>query len=163
MSNTGSRWSGQPKLKVLAKVGRLPDPTPENAADVGIEMWRLIAGPHFDEAEARAMGARSMARSFRPDAVGRQTAAMFASGDRTEALGAVQAPTLVVHGLLDPLVKPSGGIATAEAIRGSRLLMFPDMGHDLPGPRRAEIADAIAANAARAAGARAAAAQRIAS
>ena len=49
-----------------------------------------------------------------------------------------------MHGLIDPLVKPSGGIATAQAIPGSRLLMFNDMAHDLPAPRLAEIVDAIA-------------------
>ena len=60
-------------------------------------------------------------------------------------------PTLVIHGLKDPLVVPSGGIKTAQAVPGSRLLMFPDMGHDLPGPRRAEIVEAIVQNARRAA------------
>ena len=59
-------------------------------------------------------------------------------------------PTLVIHGLADPLVQPSGGIATAEAVPGSRLLMFPDMGHDLPRSRWDEIVDAITTNAHRA-------------
>jgi pimeloyl-ACP methyl ester carboxylesterase len=67
----------------------------------------------------------------------------MASGDRTEGLARLGIPALVVHGLLDPLVKPSGGIATARAIPGSRLLMFNDMAHDLPAPRLAEIVDAI--------------------
>ena len=31
-----------------------------------------------------------------------------------------------------------------------RLIAFPDMAHDLPGPRRAEIVEEIARNAARA-------------
>ena len=44
-------------------------------------------------------------------------------------------PTLVVHGLADPLVLPTGGIATARAVPGSKLVMYPDMGHDLPLPR----------------------------
>ena len=57
-------------------------------------------------------------------------------------------PTLVVHGLVDPLVRPSGGIATAMAIPHSRLVMFPDMGHDLPRPRWDEMIAEIAANAA---------------
>ena len=75
--------------------------------------------------------------------------AIAASPDRTEALGSVTAPTLVIHGLRDPLVLPSGGIATAKAIPGSRLLMFPDMGHDLPRPRWGEIVEAIVQNAER--------------
>jgi len=40
-------------------------------------------------------------------------------------------------------VKPSGGIATARAIPGSTLMLFNDMGHDLPHTRHLEIADAI--------------------
>ena len=59
-------------------------------------------------------------------------------------------PARVVHGMGDPLVKPSGGIATAKAIPDSRLLMFNDMGHELPLSRLDEIADAIAHLSARA-------------
>jgi hypothetical protein len=47
-------------------------------------------------------------------------------------------------------VMPSGGIATARAVPGSRLILFPDMAHDLPKPRRAEIVEEIVRNAARA-------------
>ena len=44
-------------------------------------------------------------------------------------------PTLVVHGLLDPLVKPAGGVATAKAIPGSRLAHVPRHGpRPAPGP-----------------------------
>ncbi len=75
--------------------------------------------------------------------------AIAASPDRTPRRSSVTAPTLVIHGLVDPLVLPSGGIATAKAIPGSRLLTFPDMGHDLPRSRWDEIIDAIVANAVR--------------
>jgi pimeloyl-ACP methyl ester carboxylesterase len=55
-----------------------------------------------------------------------------------------------MHGLVDPLVKPNGGIATAAAIPGSRLVMYPDMGHDLPRPRWSEMIDEIRRTADRA-------------
>jgi pimeloyl-ACP methyl ester carboxylesterase len=74
----------------------------------------------------------------------------MSSPDRTEQLGALRVPTLVVHGLEDVLVVPSGGIATAKAIPGARLLMFPDMGHNLPKKRHAEMADAVLENSQRA-------------
>ena len=51
---------------------------------------------------------------------------------RTEALGAVDVPALVIHGDSDPLVTPSGGRRTAEAIPGAELLVLEGMGHDLP-------------------------------
>lgn len=153
MASTGSLRVGRPRVSLLRKVARLSEPTRENAIEVGIEMQRAISGPHFDEAETRRMAEVSIQRSFRPAGVGRQTAAVVASPDRTERLAKVDAPTLVVHGMVDPLVAPSGGVATARAVPRSRLLMFNDMGHDLPRPRRQEIVGAIAANATRAAGA----------
>ncbi len=52
----------------------------------------------------------------------RQLAAIIASGDRTAELRGIRAPTLVIHGSADPLVAPSGGRATARAIRGAQLL-----------------------------------------
>jgi pimeloyl-ACP methyl ester carboxylesterase len=59
-------------------------------------------------------------------------------------------PTLVVHGLEDGLVQPSGGYATTKAIPGARLLAFPDMGHNLPQARIPEILDEIKRNTLRA-------------
>jgi pimeloyl-ACP methyl ester carboxylesterase len=38
----------------------------------------------------------------------------------------------VIHGDRDRMVNPSGGDATARAIRGARLETIPGMGHDLP-------------------------------
>ena len=76
--------------------------------------------------------------------------AIAASPDRTWDLRRVRVPALVIHGILDPLVTPSGGVATARAIPGSKLVMFPDMAHDLPKPRWDDIIDEIAANARRA-------------
>ena len=38
------------------------------------------------------------------------------------------------------------GTATAAVIPGSRLLMFPDMGHNLPEPRQDEMVAAIVRN-----------------
>ena len=143
MSNTGDGKNGRVAAKLMTKLARMPKPTVENAVDVSIENFRLFSGPHFDEEQHRLRAKVSVERSFRPIGTARQTAAIMASPDRTAELANVSVPSLVVHGLVDPLVKPSGGTATATAIPGSRLLMFPDMGHDLPEPRREEIVKAI--------------------
>ena len=150
MSTTGSRKVGQPTKRIIAKFARRKTPSLEMAVDDSIETFRAICGPTFDEAEFREVATASIERSFRPVGTGRQTAAIMASGDRTEQLQQLDVPTLVVHGLLDPLVRPTGGMATAAAVPGSRLLMFNDMGHDLPRTRWTEMADEIAQNAARA-------------
>ncbi len=150
MSTTGNRLKGRPKPSLLMKASRLPVRTKQNAAEVGMQIWRLISGPHLDEEEVQRSIAAAVARSVRPQGSLRQTAAILNAPDRTAALGKVTVPTLVVHGMVDPLIQSSGGVATARAIHGSRLLMFDDMGHDLPSPRRQEIVDAIAENAQRA-------------
>jgi pimeloyl-ACP methyl ester carboxylesterase len=77
-------------------------------------------------------------------------AAILASPDRTEGLGAVRVPFLVIHGADDPLVTLSGGEATAAAVPGAVLMVVPGMGHDLPAPVWTELTEAIADNAAKA-------------
>ena len=149
MSNPGD-GSGGATAKVLLQFARRPEPSRETAVDQAVETFRLIAGPTFDADGYRALAQAAVDRSYRPEGVARQTAAIMASPNRVPYLEQLRVPALVVHGLADPLVKPSGGIATAEAIPGCRLLMFPEMGHDLPAGRLSEIADAIAGLAARA-------------
>ena len=150
MSNTGDGKNGRIGPRLMLKVGRMGEPTLEASVDQTLFVGRLVSGPHFDEEQVRVMVKQSIARSYRPAGVARQMAAIGASPDRTAGLAKVTAPTLVVHGLLDQLVRLSGGIATAKAVPGSRMLVFPDMGHDLPRPRWEELADAITANADRA-------------
>ncbi|WP_116997100.1 alpha/beta fold hydrolase [Desertimonas flava] len=149
MSNTGDRRHGVPAPALLRQFRRLRPTGPEGYVEGTVQVFRLISGPHFDEAEIRAMAQEALDRHFDSDGTSRQLLAILASPDRTADLRRVTAPTLVVHGLVDPLVRPSGGIATARAIPGSRLLMFPDMGHDLPRPRWEEIIEAIVDNAVR--------------
>lgn len=151
MSTTGDRRHGRMSTRLLLKWLKLRRRYDEDPIGTGVELWRLISGPHFDEAATRDMVERSYHRSHDPDATTRQTTAILASPPRTEALGRLRIPVLVIHGLLDRLVKPSGGTATARAVPSARLLVFPDMGHDLPRPRWGEMVDAIRANASRAA------------
>jgi pimeloyl-ACP methyl ester carboxylesterase len=150
MSNTGDRKNGGISKKLMAKLVRRPEITRENAVDESVKLFRLISGPHFDAVEHRRLATADVERSFRPEGTARQTAAIAASPDRTEGLAGVTAPTLVIHGLADPLVLPSGAVATTRAVPGARLILYPDMGHDIPAPRRAEIADEIRRHADRA-------------
>jgi pimeloyl-ACP methyl ester carboxylesterase len=156
MSNTGHRRFGRTSARLLPALMRqvraAAPTTREEAVAAGVRSFRLIAGDEFDEAETRALAERHLERGgISAGSRDRQLNAINASPDRTPRLRTITVPTLVIHGLRDPLVLPSGGIATARAIPGSRLLMFPEMGHDLPRGRRAEIADAITQNARRSA------------
>ena len=48
------------------------------------------------------------------------------------SLGAIQAPTLVIHGTADPLFPIEHGEALAAEIPGARLLALEGMGHQVP-------------------------------
>jgi pimeloyl-ACP methyl ester carboxylesterase len=93
---------------------------------------------------SRKNAARDFDRSFYPQGSPRQLAAIYASGRRTEALAALKAPTLVLHGTDDTLISPVAARRTAEIIPGSRLVMVEDMGHDVPQPLWPQIVDTIA-------------------
>lgn len=149
MSNTGDRRAGRPSARVVASLARRGQPTRSQALDVTLDLFRMVGGPDWDEQEQRARSSASLARAYSPAGVLRQSQAIAASPDRTTALRQVDAPTLVVHGLADTLVQPSGGVATAEAVPNSRLVMFPRMGHILPHNRDHELVTAILTNAAR--------------
>ena len=117
-----------------------------------LDTFRLIGSPEFpmDEEEMRAMAERAYDRGFNPAGTARQLAAILASGDRAARLRGVTAPTVVIHGTRDLMVRPSGGRETARAIPGSRLVEIDGMGHDLPREVWTPITDAIVANAERA-------------
>ena len=91
----------------------------------------------------RERAIRTFERGLNPAGVVRQLRAILASGSRKERLATVQAPTLVIHGTVDPLVRPEGGKDTAASIPGARLLMIDGMGHALPIPMWPQIIDAI--------------------
>jgi pimeloyl-ACP methyl ester carboxylesterase len=150
MSNTGDRRHGRISPRLLRKLPKLITSDPDKAVRASVAIGRLTAGTNFDEPTVTASATASFERCYNPAGTARQTMAIAASPDRTDALGAVTAPTLVIHGLADLLVRPSGGITTAKAVPGARLVMYPDMGHDLPAHRWNEILDEIALNAARA-------------
>ena len=149
-SKPGDRRSGGIALSLIRQFRKRPEPTTENAVDESVRMFRAISGDHFDANRHRLNATASVQRSFTPKGTARQAAAIGASPDRTARLTKITVPTLVIHGMKDPLVKRSGGIATAQAIPSSRLLMLPDMGHDLPLPRWQELCDAIVVNIERA-------------
>ncbi len=155
MSSTGSRRSGRPSLRVYpVLLGRPPAGRDAYIA----RMQRVFAmigstGLPRDVEDIRALAAISYDRNHDPQGAGRQLAAIVATGDRTAELRHITAPTLVIHGAADPLIAPSGGRATARAIKGAELIEIPGMGHDLPRAAWPVLIDAIAAHASRADGA----------
>ena len=114
-----------------------------------VGVFELIGSPDIprDIEEVRTLAGISYDRDHDPAGPGRQLAAIVASGNRTEELERITAPTLVIHGTADRLVSPSGGRATARAIPGARLLKVDGMGHDLPRALWPELLEEISAHA----------------
>jgi pimeloyl-ACP methyl ester carboxylesterase len=152
MSTTGDQSVGQPIPAALAALtGAQPDER-EAFADFEVEVFRTIGSPGYPypAERIRQLALASYDRCHYPIGFVRQLLGIYASGDRTEGLAAVRAPTLVIHGEDDPLITVSGAEATAKAIAGARLWKIPGMGHDLPPELWPEIIEAIVSNAERA-------------
>jgi pimeloyl-ACP methyl ester carboxylesterase len=151
MTSTGSRRVGQPKARVYARLLRRRVAAGRPAAIAAtFETFRLIGSPGFafDERYIRDLAGRSYDRGYDPGGARRQLAASVSQPNRTADLRRITAPTLVIHGLHDPLVAPSGGLAIARAIPDSRFAGFSGMGHDLPRALWPEFVREIAAVAA---------------
>ena len=64
---------------------------------------------------------------------------------RARTRACITAPTLVISGEDDPLIKVKGGRDTAARIPGARFVSYPGMGHNLPEELWPRIIDEIAA------------------
>jgi pimeloyl-ACP methyl ester carboxylesterase len=160
MASTGSRWHGQPHLSVYRYLLRPPPRDRDGYIERAAAVFGLVGSTGFDRDEQyiRERAGRAYDRGYDVRAGGRQLGATLASGDRTELLGRIEAPALVIHGTVDKMIRPSGGRATAKAIPGARLMMIEGMGHDLPRGAWPQLIDAISEHARAADGARARAA-----
>jgi pimeloyl-ACP methyl ester carboxylesterase len=145
MSTTGEAAVSQPTPEAGAALFAPPAPDREAYADQAARTFKVIGSPGFafDEQWVRARALLSYDRAYDPTGVGRQLLAVYASGDRTEGLRGITAPTLVFHGVADPLVRIGGGRATAAAIPGARLVEVDGMGHDLPREVWPRLLDAL--------------------
>jgi pimeloyl-ACP methyl ester carboxylesterase len=149
MSTTGNPRLPQPSRGVAALLLQ-PQPTTYDEFVARFKQtWLFLRVGRFPEDEARDAdrAERTYARGLNPAGVSRQLRAILASGSRKERLAAVTAPTLVIHGKVDPLVHPAAGRDTAASIPGAKLLMVDGMGHALPISMWTRVIDAIAMHA----------------
>lgn len=136
-STTGHRRVGQPAPSTLWRMARARRALTEaEAISMYTASMRHIGDATSPDIETgwaayaraawRRNGQRADARALQ-----RQIGAIFKSGDRSARLRGIRAPTLVVHGDVDRMVAPSGGVATAKAIPGARLVSLPGMRHQI--------------------------------
>jgi pimeloyl-ACP methyl ester carboxylesterase len=145
MSTTGNPKIPPPAREATAVLMAPPPTTRDEYLARFAETWKVLRVGSFpeDEARDRSRAERCFERGLNPAGVGRQLRAILASGSRKERLHTVKAPTLVIHGTVDPLVHPMGGKDTAASIPGAKLLMIEGMGHALPIPMWPQILEAI--------------------
>ena len=106
----------------------------EAIIDNAIRVSKIIGSPGYpkpDEA-IRAEAVEGYERSYYPAGIGRHFAAILGTGSLLRYDRQIHAPTVVIHGKADKLMRPSGGRAVAKAIRNARVVLFDGMGHELP-------------------------------
>jgi pimeloyl-ACP methyl ester carboxylesterase len=146
MTSTGGKTVGYPHPRVareLLKRRRTRDR--ETAIAAAIDVFSLIGSPGYalDEEYLQRQAGASYDRAYDPAGYLRQLAACLAQPDRTKQLRRLDVPTLVMHGLADPLVSATGGLALARTIPGAKFVGFSGMGHDLPKPLWQPLADEV--------------------
>lgn len=145
MSTTGSSKLPSPKPEAAAMLTAKPVANLAEFIPFYKKMMKTLRAGDFPEDEVldEPRARLSWERGYHPAGSARQLAAIIASGNRTKALAGIKAPTLVIHGRPDPLVPVEGGMATADAIPGAKLLIVERMGHALPLSTWGEVIGAI--------------------
>jgi pimeloyl-ACP methyl ester carboxylesterase len=136
MSSSGHRRLPQPSLAVRIALIRRPGPGAGRAEIINatVAQYKRIGSPGYppDDQLMRELVAIDFDRGYYPSGLARQLLAILASGSRAPILGRITAPTLIQHGADDPLIPVAAAHDLHRRIPGSRLEIFPGMGHDLP-------------------------------
>ncbi|MDX1692322.1 MAG: alpha/beta hydrolase [Ketobacteraceae bacterium] len=135
MSTTANPRLPQPRAKVAVRLvtgGNGHDE--DSVVKRDLKTWKIIAGPHYpiNEAATEQQLREHYRRAYRPAGTLRQLQAIAATGNIETWVKQIQAPSLIIHGDADPLVRYEGGKRSAELIQNSRLETIKGMGHSLP-------------------------------
>ncbi|MBA4176385.1 MAG: alpha/beta hydrolase [Leptothrix sp. (in: Bacteria)] len=152
MTTTGARRLPQPGLRVRHAL--LSRPASASVADVVAHLEHVMAvigSPAWppDRERQRQRLEASVRRAWRPAGTARQIVAVMADGDRSALMPLIGAPTRIIHGEADPLVRVAAAHDLAQCIRGAVTEVIAGMGHDLPLPLLPRFVQGIADNAAR--------------
>lgn len=135
MSSSGARGLPEARSDVIRALFSRPAGSGLDAmVDHYVRLLRLIGSPDFPTPEARLREQilTGLRRHHNPVGTLRQMMAIAADVDaRAKALGAIRAPSLVLHGRADVLVPYACGEDTARRIPGARMVGIDGMGHDL--------------------------------
>ena len=137
-SSNNSAMLPPPAPKALLSLikGPAPDSPREVIVENSIRVSKIIGSPGYrkSDEQMRIDATEAYERAYYPQGIARHFAAILGSGSLGRYDKQISAPTVVIHGRADKLMRPAGGRAIASAIPGARLVLFDGMGHDLPEP-----------------------------
>jgi 3-oxoadipate enol-lactonase len=138
----GGIWAEPASLSVFNRLMVTEQQTPEEAARLA---WPVTYSPEYLAANADAVE-RQMRRELEyptPIFVAQRQMESLRKFDRYRDLPRIKAPTLVVTGAHDVLVKPRNSKILASRIPHARLEMLHDLGHRAIWEAPEEIADLV--------------------
>jgi pimeloyl-ACP methyl ester carboxylesterase len=145
---SGAKAMSYIKFAIFSRLRKIrPATTREGEIDNLVEMLRVFGsspGYPFPEEWARSVAAVSHDRSPRdPKSTQRQISAGRAQ--KIPSISGISVPTLVFCGQDDPIIKPRASKRIAARIPGSRLVIYPGMGHSLPAELWPDIVTRVSA------------------
>ncbi len=145
MSTTGKRSVGWQHPSLLPSLMMSRGPGREAYVATSATVWKMIGSPSYPQDHDRVVdrAEETFDRGVSRSGVLRQMMAVLTQTNRAGRLRGISVPTLVIHGVADKMVHPSGGRATAAAIPDAELLLIDGMGHDLPPALFSTFVDAI--------------------
>ena len=150
MTSSGKPLSALPSWRVMRLALNPPGPDAPKAARVAFEVRNIaiINGPNFlpPEEQLRERVETLRARSDYPQGGLRQFDAILGTGSLLRFTRRITAPTVVLHGSRDPMVRIRNGRNLARLIPRARFVVVDGMGHDLPRQVWRPVVDAIVEN-----------------
>jgi pimeloyl-ACP methyl ester carboxylesterase len=150
MTSAGAPFSSVPRLRVIRLAFGAParDAPAEDRLAYEVRNIAIINGPNFlppvDQLRRRVE--QLTARSDYPQGMLRQFDAILGTGTLLRFTRRISAPTVVIHGSQDPMVRPRNGRNVARVIDGARYVVVDGMGHDLPEPVWRPVVEALTEN-----------------
>lgn len=149
-SSNNQAFLPPPGIKQLLSVitGPPANSSRETIVANAVRISKLNGSPAYPtpEERIRAEAAELYDRAYYPAGIARHFAAILGSGSLRHHDNRICAPTVVIHGRADRLMRPAGGRAVAQAIAGARLVLIDGMGHELPEPVWDEIVGELKTN-----------------
>ena len=138
-----------PKISTVLKIMRLPRPGRQGYIDWNIGLVRAVGGAAAEGPDDYLceIAGRMFDRGINDDGMRRQVCAVYAAPDRRPALTGVTAPTLVIHGADDPLIRTEASKEIAEAVPGAKYHVIEGMGHGILQPVWSQLTKLIVQHA----------------